>query len=523
MAGNANIEDLLQYKKAVLRDDRRDSRIRDSIERTLDYLSRNSTKTNSFVNAPEVPQQQYTQQYTQPSQQYPPAAGPAPLYRPPQMAYPYITPPIGLGGTMGGGGMNDMAGRFNDDKKDLEKLYVQSEKADGGGAHGGGGHGHGHHDVDPATVDWRERLKHFTFAWYASTMSTGGVAFVLSVVPHRFSFFTGLGTAIYIFNIIYFLVITSIMITRFMMHPGTLTKALANPHEGFFFATFWLTIATMITNATAYGVPATGTSLVVPLRIAFWTYMMCAMTLALVHYHVIFTVKKLVITNVLPGWVLPIFPAMLVGTLASAIAKTQPPEHALPMLVAGLSFQGLGMILSIGMYGIYFGRLMTSGLPADMSRPAMFIAVGPPSFTALAFIGMAQDVKEQQIFTTYTSLPGITDMNMIYDLLQILALLSAIFLWVLSLWFFGIAVIASFEAIHRNDFHLNWYAYVFPNVGFTIATIKIGERLASTSIQIVGTGMGGILFFLWILIAGAHIKAFKNRMICWPGKDEDAH
>jgi hypothetical protein len=51
---------------------------------------------------------------------------------------------------------------------------------------------------------------------------------------------------------------------------------------------------------------------------------------------------------------------MLVGTLASAIAKFQPPEHALPMLVCGLSFQGLGFFIALAMYGLYFGRLVTS-------------------------------------------------------------------------------------------------------------------------------------------------------------------
>jgi tellurite resistance protein TehA-like permease len=107
-------------------------------------------------------------------------------------------------------------------------------------------------------------------------------------------------------------------------------------------------------------------------------------------YHVLFTVKKLVLTNILHCWVLPIFPAMLVGSLASTIAGTQPAEHALPILVAGLSYQGLGMILATIVCALYFGRLLTSGLPIDMSRPAMFIVVGSPSFSALALIGMAQ-------------------------------------------------------------------------------------------------------------------------------------
>ncbi|KAH8797583.1 voltage-dependent anion channel [Hyaloscypha sp. PMI_1271] len=364
------------------------------------------------------------------------------------------------------------------------------------------------------SVSLRDRLKHFTFAWYAMTMSTGGVAFVLSVIPNRFDGLTGLGTAIFILNLFLFTCVTITICSRFILHPGTLKHSLTNPHEGFFFATFWLSLATMITNTTTYGIPNTGPWIITALRLAFWVYTICATLLAIFYYHVLFTVKKLVLTNALPGWVLPIFPAMLVGTLASAIAKIQPAEHALPILVAGLSYQGLGMMVAIMMYGLYFGRLLTSGLPLDMSRPAMFIAVGPPSFTALAFIGMAQDVATTKIFSTYPLIP---------DLLQILALIAAISLWVLAFWFFSIALVATIEAVGRNDFHMNWYAYVFPNVGFTIATIKIGERLDSRAIQGVGSGMGAVLFFLLVLIYGCHVRAVLQRKICWPGKDEDAH
>jgi tellurite resistance protein TehA-like permease len=151
------------------------------------------------------------------------------------------------------------------------------------------------------------------------------------------------------------------------------------------------------------------------------------------------------------------------------------------------------------------------------------IQVGPPSFTALAFIGMAQDVVATRIFETYMPLPGLTNQLIIPDVLQLIALLFAIFLWVLAFWFFAIALVATIEALGRNDFHLNWYAYVFPNVGFTISAIKIGERLNAPTIQAVGTAMAALLFFLWVLIMVFHVRAVVLKKICWPGKDEDAH
>lgn len=420
------------------------------------------------------------------------------------MVYPQISKPTNFQYRA-----SEILGREIKTEKDIE---VQSISID-----------HEKEEAVRGTVSLRDRLKHFTFAWYAMTMSTGGVAFVLSVIPNRSDGLTGLGTAIFVFNLFLFTFVTITICIRFILHPGTFTHSLINPHEGFFFATFWLSLATMITNTTAYGIPNTGPWIITALRYTFWAYTVCATLLAMFYYHVLFTVKKLVLTNVLPGWVLPIFPAMLIGTLASAIAKTQPAENALPILVAGLSYQGLGMMVAIMMYGLYFGRLLTSGLPADMSRPAMFIAVGPPSFTALAFLGMAQDVQTTGIFSTYTSLSGISNQALIPDVLSLLALIAAILLWVLAFWFFSIALVASVEAAPRNDFHLNWYAYVFPNVGFTIATIKIGERLDSPGIKGVGSVMGALLFVFLFVIYGAHVRAIVQRKICWPGKDEDAH
>lgn len=529
-----SVDEILQYKK-TLGDNRRDTQIRGSVEATLEFLSK--AQSVSYPPPLSVKKEPVFDQ----------AAGPAsqsPAYSSTNMSYPgpQISRPILY---------RDDTRRSSRDDPGLSRTAtltslssLDSMKKDPMMYYGPPG-GHDSLRKDPAaffTAGWtedhnhdgqhltgkqtnlslRERLQHFTLAWFACTMSTGGVALVLSAVPFRFDGLTGLGIFMFVLNIILFITFSVIMWLRFMMHSGTFTKALANPHEGFFFATFWLTVATMMNNATIYGVPNTGPWLIEGLRIAFWTYTVIVMLIAIFYYHVLFTVKKLVITNVLPGWVLPIFPAMLVGTLASTISKVQPPEHALPMLVAGLSFQGLGLMVAIMMYGLYFGRLLTSGLPIDASRPAMFIAVGPPSFTALAFIGMAQDARTTEIFTKYYVLDGFTNQALIPDLLLLMAILSSVFLITLAVWFFAIALVASLEAVGRNDFHLNWYAYVFPNVGFTIAVIKIGEVLRIRAISIIGTGMAAALFFLWILIVFCHIKAVVQHKICWPGKDEDA-
>lgn len=151
-----------------------------------------------------------------------------------------------------------------------------------------------HHAPEPTSLTIKERLEHFTFAWYASTMSTGGVAFVLSVIPNRFDGLTGLGTTMFVFNLFLFTAITAAMCLRFYLYPHTFKLAFSNPHEGFFIATFWLSLATMITNTTAYGVPKSGPWIVGALRVAFWIYTVLATLHAIIYYHILFVVKKLV-------------------------------------------------------------------------------------------------------------------------------------------------------------------------------------------------------------------------------------
>jgi hypothetical protein len=159
-------------------------------------------------------------------------------------------------------------------------------------------HHDSHHHPEPTSLTIRERLEHFTFAWYASTMSTGGVAFVLSVIPNRFDGLTGLGTVMFVFNLFLFTAITTTMCIRFYLHPHTLKLAFTNPHEGFFVATFWLSLATMMTNTTAYGVPKSGPWIVTALRVAFWIYTVCSTLHAIIYYHVLFVVKKLVRSSI---------------------------------------------------------------------------------------------------------------------------------------------------------------------------------------------------------------------------------
>lgn len=375
------------------------------------------------------------------------------------------------------------------------------------------------HDLAPIIIDindpnrpklpLRQRLHHFTWAWYTLPMSTGGLSLLIFAQPFQFPGLRSIGLVVYILNIVIFSLITMTMITRFFFFPGDMSKSLTHPREGFFLPTFFLAVATLITSTERYAIPPGDVPLRWAIQASFWGYLIITFILALGQYSYVFAAHSFGLQTMMPTWILPIFPIMLTGTIASVIGETQPDDVAMPIIVAGLTCQGLGLSVAVLMYAHMVGRLMQTGLPHREHRPGLFMCVGPPAFTALALIGMAKSIPETQI-AFYVDI----------KVIKAGALITAIFLWALSLWWFGIAVIAVIQA-PPVYFHLGWWAMVFPNTGFILATISISKELNSDVAKWVATGMSIMLLTMYVYVFFNHVKAVLSQDIMYPGRDED--
>ncbi|KAK3347409.1 voltage-dependent anion channel-domain-containing protein [Neurospora tetraspora] len=407
------------------------------------------------------------------------------------------------------------------------------------------------------SIPWRKRLMHFTFAWYTVTLSTSGVSLVLAITPHRFRGLSTIGLVIFLLDLLFFLVITASITLRFVLYKSTFRRAFTRPNEALFVPTFFLSIAAILCNVAEYarififdgdisyqfpGLGSNSTPSAEPddshaasaslptfatfLCIAFWFFSALTFLVSVIQYHLLFTVKaerRLSLTTITPAWVLPIFPVMLIGTLAGSFSKTQPPESAIAMICAGLAAQGLGLLVSFFFFSSYLSRLMAFGLPAQ--RPGMFIAVGPPSFTGAAVISMASDIPRvfsQLQESRVAILTGVGDMATLAAGVKLGAIWLGVFLWGLGFWFFVSAVAGCVAGMQDKRFHLSWWSMVFPNVGFTIVTIKIGTGLGSEGVLWMASGMTVALVLAWAFIGYRCVRAVVKREIVWPGHDEDS-
>ncbi|KDN66312.1 putative C4-dicarboxylate transporter/malic acid transporter [Colletotrichum sublineola] len=379
-------------------------------------------------------------------------------------------------------------------------------------------------------ISVRDRIRHFTFAWYTLTMSTGGIALLLGVTPHRFRGLDTIGLVVFLIDIVFIFLITAALCLRFFYFRKTPAKIITNPSEFLFIPTFFLSLAATLFNIQHYAVPKCGPWLIVALKVCFWLYLGATFFLSVGMYHLLFTGRRrLSLDTMTPAWILPIFPVMLSGTLAAFFAPSQPPEQAAAMIGAGLAAQALGFLISAFMYAIYISRLMTIGLPVQ--RPGMFIAVGPPSFTAAALVSMG--AQAPRLISTADSfipeslhsaayLAGLENPVTVALAVRAMALFSAVFVWGLSFWFFALACLATVVGMPDHSFHLSWWSFVFPNVGFAVATIRIGLACGSEGLLWFADVFTVILVAVWLYVGFCCTRAVIRKKLVWPGRDEDS-
>lgn len=219
-----------------------------------------------------------------------------------------------------------------------------------------------------------DRISHFTTIWWMTTMGTGGIAVLLGQQPHTFTGLQTIGKVVYIWDLFLFVCIAILTTIRFSRQPDLFVRCFRNPMEALFAPAFLLSVANIIICMELYGVPSTGPWLIVAIRVVFWIYVAASFIMAVSVYAELFVSEKTRQQEVLPAWLLPILPIMLSGTVASSIASMQPPYYRQSILVAGVTFQGLGFWAGISIFGPLITRLMQTGMPVPGLCPGEYLA-----------------------------------------------------------------------------------------------------------------------------------------------------
>lgn len=98
---------------------------------------------------------------------------------------------------------------------------------------------------------------------------------------------------------------------------------------------------------------------------------------------------------------------------------------------------------------------------------------------------------------------------------------AGLFLWLMGFWFSAVSTVSCIYGWKKCHFTLNYWAFIFPNAGLTIAAIQIGDVLDSAGIKAVTSAMTIVLVAVWFYVAVMTVRAVLIKQVLWPGRDED--
>lgn len=366
------------------------------------------------------------------------------------------------------------------------------------------------------SLPWSKRLEHFTWSWFECTMSTGAIATLLGQQPNNFTGLKTIGKIFFVLDIVLFLAFSACITYRFTTNTRSLNRSLHHPHESFFFGSFFVSIALIIYCMEQYAAPATGPWMIKTLEVLFWGYAGIVMLVAVFQYHVIFDREQLPVTEAMPAWILPVYPFLVLGPLGGTLLKSQPPESGFPIFIGSIAFEGLGWTVAFFMLSIYVTRLINSELPEASKKPGMYVAVGPAAYTANTFVTLAMYAPKH----VPDDFLGITSVAA-GDILKAVGVAAGIFMWLIAFWFSALTTVSVLVTVKEMHFTLNYWAFIFPNAGLVIALIQISNALQSTGMKWICSVATIILVILWFIVAVLNVRGVLNKLILWPGMDED--
>ena len=362
----------------------------------------------------------------------------------------------------------------------------------------------------PSRLDARTWLvERFNFTWFTCTQSTGGLAILLSECPKQFDGLRTIGTIVFIFNIVLWLIFSGLTIARWALEPAKLRASFTQPPECFFYGSWWLTIATIIVGMHNFGVEHSGPWLITAIRVCFWIYAACTLLSSVVVFVVMSKYSSLPNCGANPAILLTVFHAMLTGTVAAVIVGNQPPHHRLPIMVAGVAYQGFGWVMSMVYLSYIFSSMLQNGLPAASVRPGLYMTVGTAGYTIVVLIGNARGAPVD--YGYFAAHPTAA------EILLVLATWTGVFLWMFTFWCFAVVTLSILSNMLQRgqngrwsltmSFHNTWWAFIFPNVGFTLSTIYLGQEFESEAVLWVATAMVILVVISWIFDMVIFFKA----------------
>lgn len=350
-------------------------------------------------------------------------------------------------------------------------------------------------------------VRHFSPAWFAASMGTGGLANLIYQLSNNLEFLKIIAYILWGLNAIMFISFLIPWILRWFLHIDRLMEDMRHPVMSNFFVTMPVAAIILATNFLTMGGSFLSTDFIYDLSLILWIFGITT-TLILSIY---VTYNMVASDGITPevanfSWFITPVASVVVPMLGNPLVGHYMmfnPELAKFINLMDLSFFGIGMLLFLILSAIVLNRFIFHKLPHIMMLPTFWIILGPIGVGTISLFGLA---------SVNASIGYLLSPNTF----QVLGVI----LWGFGFWAFGIVIFITAKYLFSGKlpFTLSWWAFIFPLVAYTLSSLLVYHYTNSTFIYIYTIFLTLVLISLWLLTLIQTIIGIYTKKLLLPAK-----
>lgn len=344
-------------------------------------------------------------------------------------------------------------------------------------------------------------IRQFTPNWFTVSMGTGVVALIVSEFPMLKALTWQLGTGLWYFNILLFVLFSVLYGLRWAFYPHEAKQIFQHPSMSLFLGTIPMALATILNGFLKYGQPIYGDTAVQIAQTLWYADVVLALLVAWAVPFAMYRHQEHALQQMTAVWLLPIVACEVAASsggllLGHLVADT----HAVAILLGSYVLWGVSVLPAFAILTILMLRLVLHKLPEKELAVSSWLALGPIGTAALALL-----VLGHQAPTLMASL-GLAQLGQLFHQAGILA---SLILLGFGLWWLGIAVLTTLHHAKQDlPFNLGWWGLTFPLGVYTLAILTLAQQLNLAFLYAVGYAFATILMLLWSLVATKTAQGF---------------
>lgn len=344
-------------------------------------------------------------------------------------------------------------------------------------------------------------IRQFTPNWFTVSMGTGVVALIVSEFPMLKALTWQLGTGLWYFNILLFVLFSVLYGLRWAFYPHEAKQIFQHPSMSLFLGTIPMALATILNGFLKYGQPIYGDTALQIAQTLWYADVVLALLVAWAVPFAMYRHQEHALQQMTAVWLLPIVACEVAassgGLLLGHLAAD---THAVAILLGSYVLWGVSVLPAFAILTILMLRLVLHKLPEKELAVSSWLALGPIGTAALALL-----VLGHQAPMLMASL-GLAQLGQLF---QQAGILASLILLGFGLWWLGIAVLTTLHHAKQDlPFNLGWWGLTFPLGVYTLAILTLAQQLNLAFLYAVGYAFAAILMLLWSLVATKTAQGF---------------